>query len=352
MKIEKKLLEQTDGSQGGGHIEVFELKNDNGMTVVLTNIGATIMSIRTPDKDGNAGEVVLGFDDAKTYLSEEYLKHGYFFGATVGRYANRIGGAKFSIDSKTYELEVNNGPNHLHGGTGSFNTKIWSADPFEADGRVGVKMHYVSPNMENGYPGTLTVTVVFTLMADNELRINYQATTDKKTIVNLTNHSYFNLSGAPTILDTEVSMAASRYTPMDETNIPTGEVESVKNSPMDFILPHRIGDRIALLENGYDHNYIIDGTQGELRKAAEAYDVRSGRTLTFLTTEPGFQFYTAYYLGGEYQREGLRYGSYAAFCFEAQHFPDSPNKKQFPTTVLKPGETYTQTTIYRFGVRK
>ena len=335
----------------GKDVFLFSLSNDNGMTVKITNIGATITSIVTPDKDGKPGETVLGFDDPMTYLSPEYLGYGFFFGATVGRYANRIANGKFSIDNKTYELEINNGPNHLHGGSGSFNTKIWDAQTFDGEGRTGVKMQYVSPNMENGYPGTLTVTVSFCLKNNNELSINYQAKTDKKTVLKLTNHSYFNLAGTGNILPTEVSMHAAKYTLRDDTNIPTGEVESVKNTALDFILPHKIGDRIYQFEDGYDHNLIIDGTEGILRPAAEAYDPRSGRTLEFLTTEPGFQFYTAYYLNGAYSRGDLKFDRFAGFCFEAQHFPDSPNKPNFPSTLLKPGETYTQTTIYRFGVK-
>lgn len=331
---------------------LFTLSNDNGMTVKITNIGATITSIVTPDKDGNPGEVVLGFDDPMMYLDPEYLANGFFFGATVGRYANRIAEGKFSIDNKSYQLEINNGPNHLHGGTGSFNTKIWTSSVIEGEDSVGVKMQYVSPNMENGYPGTLTTNVTFCLNNNNELNISYQAKTDKKTILNLTNHSYFNLAGKGNVLGTEVTFHASKFTPKDENNIPTGEIESVKDTMLDFILPHKIGDRINHSDDGYDHNLIIDGSEGMLRPAAEAYDPISGRTLDFLTTEPGFQFYTAYYLGGQYSRAGLVYDRFAAFCLEAQHYPDSPNKKEFPSPLLKPGETYTQTTIYRFGVRK
>lgn len=336
----------------GKDVFLFTLANDNGMVVKITNIGATITSILTPDKDGKTGEVVLGFDDPMMYLAPEYLRCGFFFGATVGRYANRIAGGKFSIDNKTYELEVNNGPNHLHGGAGSFNTKVWDAQTFDGEGRTGVKMQYVSPNMENGYPGTVTVIVSFCLKNNNELSINYQAKTDKKTVVNLTNHSYFNLAGAGNILGTEVAMHAARYTPKDEFNIPTGDVDSVKGTALDFILPHKIGDRIYQYEDGYDHNLVIDGTEGVLRPAAEAYDERSGRTLEFQTTEPGFQFYTAYYLGGEFGRGGLKFDRFGGFCFEAQHYPDSPNKPNFPSALLSPGETYTQTTIYRFGVRR
>lgn len=347
MKIDQSKVGVLDDKD----VFVFTLSNDKGVVVKLTNIGGTIMSIVTPDRDGNPGEVVLGFDDAMMYVDPTYLACGFFFGATVGRYANRIAGGKFSIDNKTYELEVNNGPNHLHGGSGSFNTKVWDCSPFDGETRVGVKMQYVSPNMENGYPGTLTVNVTFTLAKDGSLSISYQATTDKKTVLNLTNHSYFNLSGKPNVLDTEVTMHAGTYTPKDETNIPTGEFESVKGTALDFLLPHKIGERIYMYEDGYDHNLVIDGTYGELRPAAEAYDPASGRTLEFLTTEPGFQFYTAYYLGGQFSRGDLKYDRFAGFCFEAQHYPDSPNKPEFPTALLKPGETYTQTTIYKFGVR-
>ncbi len=348
MKIEQTQVTSIEGKD----VFLFTLSNDNGVQIKITNIGATVMSIVTPDRNGKPGEIVLGFDDPLTYLSPEYLNCGFFFGATVGRYANRIAGGKFSIDNKVYELEINNGPNHLHGGTGSFNTKIWDCSPFDCETRVGVSMQYVSPNMENGYPGTLTVTVTFTLTQDGSLLINYQAKTDKKTVLNLTNHSYFNLAGTGNVLDTEVTMKAAKYTPKDDVCIPTGEVASVKDTPLDFLLPHKIGDRIYMYEDGYDHNLIIDGTQGELREAASAYDSKTGRTLLFSTTEPGFQFYTAYYLGGQFSRGDIKFDRFAGFCFEAQHYPDSPNKPNFPSALLKPGETYTQTTIYKFGVRE
>lgn len=347
MRLEKRDV----GELGGSMVHSYHLISDSGVEVSLTNIGATITSIRTPDRDGAPGEIVLGFDDPMLYADPEYLKHGYFFGATVGRYANRIAGGHFNIGSKGYDLEVNNGPNHLHGGSGSFNTKLWEAQEFESPEKVGVAMRYVSPHMENGYPGTLTVSVTFTLDAAGALTISYQATTDKKTVLNLTNHSYFNLAGRGTVLDTIVTMQAAKYTPKDDTCVPTGEIASVKGSPLDFIMPHKIGDRVHLYEDGYDHNLIIDGIQGELRPAAEAYEPTSGRTLQFLTTEPGFQFYTAYWLDGTYSRGPLKFDSFAAFCFEAQHYPDSPNKPDFPSTLLSPGETYTQTTIYRFGAR-
>jgi len=346
-----KVSKISAGHVGTNEVFVYELTSDNGTSVKLTNIGATITSIRTADKNGKFGEIVLGFDDPKQYLDPTYLADSFFFGATVGRFANRIAEGKFTLDGKTYELEVNNGPNHLHGGTGSFNTKFWTSEEFESDTRVGVKMSYVSPNMENGYPGQLTVIVVFTLTNDNKLQINYQAKTDKPTILNLTNHSYFNLKGEGDVFDTKILMHASSYTPKDETNIPDGEIETVKGTPLDFTLEHSIGERVHMYEDGYDHNLVIDGNAGELRIAAEAYEPTSGRTLAFYTTEPGFQFYTAYYLNGRYSRGPLKFNQFTGFCFEAQHYPDSPNKPQFPTVVLRPGETYTQTTVYQFGTK-
>ncbi len=347
MKTDQTKTATLDGKD----VFLYTLSNDKGMSVKVTNIGATITSIITPDRDGKPGECVLGFDDPLQYLDPEYLSRGFFLGATVGRYANRIALGKFTIDSKTYNLEINNGPNHLHGGTGSFNTKIWDSQPFDGDSRTGVKMQYLSPNMENGYPGNLTVTVTFCLDNDNQLTINYQATTDKKTVLNLTNHSYFNLAAEGNVLGTELTTHATRYTVRDENNIPTGVIDSVKGTALDFLFPHKIGERINHFDDGYDHNLIIDGTEGTLRPAAEAYDPRSGRTLTFLTTEPAFQLYTAYYLDGHYNRAGHPFDRFAAFCLEAQHYPDSPNKPNFPSTLLKPGETYTQTTIYKFSTK-
>ena len=344
-----RINKQSTGFVGDNEVLLYELTADNGTSVKITNIGATITSIRTADKSGKIGEIVLGFDDPKMYLDPTYLSDSFFFGATVGRYANRIQGGKFTLDNKTYNLEVNNGPNHLHGGTGSFNTKFWQSEMFESDERVGVKMNYVSPNMENGYPGELKVTVVFTLNNRNELSISYQARTDRATVLNLTNHSYFNLDGTGDVFDTHVLMQANQYTPKDETNIPYGDIESVKGTPLDFTLEHKIGERVHMFEDGYDHNYVINGAAGELREAAQAWDDKSGRKLTFLTTEPGFQFYTGHYLNGRYERDGFQYVQYSGFALEAQHYPDSPNKESFPTTVLRPGETYTQTTVYRFS---
>lgn len=344
-------IQQTSfGMVDGKEVLLFTL--DNGkIQVKITNVGATITSIVTPDREGKMADIVLGFDDPKTYLDPEYNEGGFYLGATVGRFANRIKLGKFTLDSKSYELEINNGANHLHGGINSFNTKFWDAQPFESEKVTGVSMTYVSAHMENGYPGQLTTTVVFTLDDTNSLSINYQATTDKKTIVNLTNHSYFNLRGEGHILDTKVLMEASSYTPRDEECIPTGDVAPVMGTPLDFTFEHKIGERVHAFEDGYDHNYVINGNYGQLRKAAEAWDDKTGRKLEFLTTEPAFQFYTGYWLknNNKFGRGEKKFVQFGGFCFEAQHYPDSPNKPQFPSTVLKPGETYTQTTIYKFS---
>lgn len=345
------LIKTNVGQIDGKDIFLYELKADNGAAVKITNIGATITSIVVPDKNGKLGEVALGFDDPMKYASEEYMNNTFFFGATVGRYGNRIGGGKFTIDGKTYQLELNDGINHLHGGINSFHTKIWKGEEFEADDKVGVKMSYVSPDLENGYPGELSVSVVFTFNKNAELQLHYQATTDKATVVNLTNHSYFNLKGEGNVFDTKVLMQASNYTLRDDNNIPTGEIASVKGTPLDFTLEHTIGERVNLFEDGYDHNFVIDGNAGELRLAAEVEEETSGRTLKFFTTEPAFQFYTSFYLDGRYSRGPLKFSQWAGFCLEAQHYPDSPNKPSFPSTLLRPGETYTQTTVYKFGVK-
>lgn len=346
-------IQQTSfGLVDGNEITLYTL--DNGkMQVKITNVGATITSICTPDRDGKMGEVTLGFDDPRTYLTPEYNACGFYFGATVGRFANRIKLGKFSLDGKQYQLEINNGENHLHGGIGSFNTKIWSAEPIESNKVVGVRMSYVSAHMENGYPGQLTTTVVFTLDESNSLKLDYQATTDKKTILNLTNHSYFNFRGEGNILDTKVLMEASMYTPKDDACIPTGEVAPVMGTPLDFTFEHKIGERVHSFEDGYDHNYVINGNYGQLRKAAEAWDDQTGRKLEFFTTEPAFQFYTGYWIKNNkgFGRNGKEFEQFGGFCLEAQHYPDSPNNPQFPTVELNPGETYTQTTIYKFSTK-
>lgn len=330
---------------------MFHLQNSRQTRVSLTNVGATITSIQVYDKLHRIGEISLGFDEPAKYVSPEYLADYPYLGATIGRFGNRIAGGQFSLDGVTYNLETNNGPNHLHGGNHSFGTKAWDAEPFEQADRMGVKMRYKSPHLENGYPGNLEVEVVFTLTDENELVLDYFATTDRATVLNLTNHAYFNLKGdGSEVFDHQLVMYANRFTPKDETGIPTGQLVAVNDSPLDFTTPRKIGERIREFADGYDHNYVVNGIEGELRPAARVWEEETGRTLEFYTTEPGFQFYTGHYLSGQHGRNHIRFKQYSGFCLEAQHFPNSPNEPAFPSTVLRPGETYTQTTVYKFGL--
>jgi aldose 1-epimerase len=298
----------------------------------------------------------LGFNDPAGYYAANHAKGNPFFGPIVGRYANRIAHAKFSLDGKEYTLTKNDGDNTLHGGPNGFHNQLWTAHIIPD----GVELKYLSKDGEEGYPGNLSVTVKYTLKG-NELNIDYSATTDKDTVLNLTNHSYFNLAGQGngTILGDELKLNASRFTPVDSGLIPTGELKPVAGTPFDFTKPHTVGERInandeqlRLGHNGYDHNFVIDGGGKELKEAAEVYDPASGRVLTVLTTQPGVQFYTANFLDGSIKGKGGKaYPRNAALCLETQHFPDSPNQPDFPTTVLKPGSEFHSTTIYRFSAR-
>jgi aldose 1-epimerase len=303
---------------------------------------------------GKNADVVLGFDNVAQYEG----KDNPYFGATTGRVANRIAKGKFTLDGKEYSLALNNGPNHLHGGVKSFNRRIWTAAPKEAPSGPSVTFRYVSPDGEEGYPGTLTTDVTYTLTNDNELRIDYKATTDKATVVNLTNHSYWNLHGAGSgrdVLDHVLMLSADNYTPVDATLIPTGEIASVKGTPFDFTAPKPIGKDIARTTgdpNGFDHNFVVNGKAGELRKCALVVDPDTGRTLEIWTTEPGVQFYTGNFLNGTVTGVGGKpYKKHDAFCLETQHYPDSINHPKFPTTVLNPGQTFTSTTVHKFGTK-
>jgi len=323
----------------------FEITNRNGTAVRITNYGAIVLKIEMPDRQGVLGDVTLGFDTLAEYVSG----NDPYFGVVAGRFANRIDGGKFSLDGVDYQLAINNPPNHLHGGNKGFDKVLWDYDLPDGSGGSAVTFSYVSPDGEENYPGTLTVSVTYELTNDNELIISYEAQTDKTTIINLTNHTYFNLSAgeAETVHDHEVEIAAGHYTPVDENLIPTGEIESVDNTPMDFREATAIGLNINKVEGGYDHNFV-------LTRAAD-YDVRvsdplSGRILEMRTTEPGVQFYTGNFLNGINGRDGTIYNPQAGFCLEAQHYPDSPNKPQFPSVVLHSGETYIQKTSYRFSV--
>jgi aldose 1-epimerase len=334
----------------GATVDVFTLTNSRGVEVRAMTYGATIISVRTPDRNGRADDVVLGFDRV-----DDYLTKARFFGTVAGRYANRIGKARFTLDGREYPLAANNGVNHLHGGTVGFDKKIWKGEPFERNGNSGVVFTYTSADGEEGYPGTLKVTLTYTLTQKNELVLDYLATTDKATPINLTNHSYFNLAGRGhgDILKHELTINADRYTPTDSTLIPTGELAQVNGTPFDFRRATAIGARIDAdneqLKNGrgYDHNYVLNGGPG-LRLAAKVVEPSSGRTLQVDTTEPGVQFYTGNNL--DVARNG--FVPRGGFCLETQHFPDSPNKPSFPSTIVRPGETFRSKTVFTFGVLK
>ncbi|MDU0368815.1 aldose epimerase family protein [Hymenobacter endophyticus] len=338
----------TDGTE----VQLYTLTNAHGLKVSITNYGGTITSLQVPDKTGKPGEVVLGFANVSGYQSPEFLKSGPYFGALIGRYGNRIAKGKFTLDGKEYALAKNNGENTLHGGKKGFDKVVWQAEPgTSAEGQT-LKLTYLSKDGEEGYPGNLNVTVVYTLTADDALKIDYSATTDKATPVNLTNHAYFNLSGGKDVLGHEVTIAADRYNVVDAGLIPTGELRPVKGTPFDFTTPHAIGERIAQVPGGYDHNWLLNSTTG-LHAAATVYEPTTGRTMEVTTTEPGLQFYTGNFLDGTLKgANGQTYGKHAGFCMETQHFPDSPNQPKFPSTILKPGQTLKSTTTYKFGVRQ
>jgi aldose 1-epimerase len=335
--------------------DLYTLRNSNEMEVCITNYGGIITVIRVPDKNGKIDDVTLGFNTL-----EEYLDGHPFFGAIVGRFGNRIAGGRFTLDGKEYTLVTNNGPNHLHGGIIGFDKKVWDAEKIEGDEYVGLKLFYISPDGEEGYPGNLSVTVTYTLTEENELRIDYHATTDKKTILNLTNHAYFNLKGEGQgdILDHIMTFNADNYIPTDDVSIPLGNIESVEGTPFDFREPHEIGERINAdhiqIKNGtgYDHSYVVNGEFGTLRECATVYEPVSGRLMEVFTTEPGVQLYTSNFLDGSLTgKSGVAYQQRSALCLETQHLPDSPNQPQFPSTELAPGEEFTSTTIYKFSIR-
>ena len=340
-------------TRDGQKVDVYTLTNKNGLVARIMTYGATLTELHVPDRAGNMGDVVLGFSTLA-----EYEAKSPFFGATTGRVANRIAGGSFDLEGDTYQLAINNGPNTLHGGKVGFDKKIWEAHELDSPEGPAVRFHYVSPDMEENFPGALDVTVTYTLTNQDELRIDYRATTDKTTIVNLTNHSYWNLSAMlqPTILDEIMMINADQFTPVDETLIPTGRLHKVFKTPFDFTVPTRIGERIKQVPGGppvgYDHNYVLNGAPGTLRLCARAYEPESGRQMDVWTTEPGVQFYTGNFLDGSFSGKGGNvYRQYAGFCLETQHFPDSIHHPEFPSTVLKPGQVYRQTTLHKFITR-
>ena len=340
------------GETDGKKVSLYTLTNKNGVQVKITNYGGVVTSWTVPDKNGGTSNIVLGFNDLQGYLNKPP-----YFGALVGRYGNRIGNAQFKVDGQTYKLAANNGKNSLHGGLKGFDKQVWDATP--ATDAPSLSLSYVSKDGEEGFPGNLKVNVKYTLTDDNELVIDYNAETDKATPVNLTNHSYFNLTGdvTNTILDHTVWIDADRFTPVDTTLIPTGELAPVKGTPFDFTTPHKIGERISAVPGaapgGYDHNYVLNNSNGSSRLVAWVTDSVSGRKLEVYTTEPGLQFYTGNFLDGSLKTsDGKPINKNAAFCMETQHFPDSPNKPSFPSVILKPGEKYHTTTKYKISVAK
>tara|TARA_Y100001935_G_scaffold193913_1_gene162023 strand:- start:41933 stop:43126 length:1194 start_codon:yes stop_codon:yes gene_type:complete len=342
----KATVEEFGKMPDGTPVQLYTLENASGMQVSITNYGGTVTSIVVPDKEGIMENVVLGFDNL-----DDYLAGTPYFGAIIGRYGNRIGKATFSLDGETYELNANDGDNHLHGGNVGFDKVLWNA---EIGDNNTITFSYLSEDGEEGYPGNLDITVVYTLTDANELKIDYEAVTDKATPVNLTNHSYFNLSGDPEslILDHELMMDADGYTPVDAGLIPTGEIAEVEGTPFDFTEPYEIGARIDDVEGGYDHNWVLNESAEEMPVVATLHDPQTGRFMEVLTTEPGLQFYSGNFLDGTLTgSDGSVYNKHAALCLETQHFPDSPNKPEFPSTILNPGETYSTSTIYRFSTK-
>lgn len=346
-----RLQEENWGTVDGKAVKLFTLTNRRGTIVKVTNYGLIITDIQAADRSGKLGHVVLGFDNL-----DQYLKGHPFFGAIAGRVANRIAKGKFTLDGKEYTLAVNNGPNHLHGGKKGFDKQVWEAKPLAATEHAqAIEFHYLSKAGEENYPGNLDVTVVYTLTDDDELRMDYRATTDKATPVNLTNHSYFNLAGAGDTLGTEILITADRYTPTDRTLIPTGELAPVKGTALDFTKPITMGARIDQLKEfpgGYDHNFVLNSGGGKLALAARAHEPKSGRILEVLTTEPGVQLYNGIGLDGKILGHGgVPYVKFGGFCLETQHFPDAINQPGFPSVVLRPGKTYQTTTVFKFAAK-
>jgi aldose 1-epimerase len=344
----------TDGTP----VEIYTLRNSKGMEARIMTYGGIIVSLKVPDKNGNFGDVVLGFDSLDGYVNDAYIKGCPYFGALIGRYGNRIAKGKFTLDGKEYTLAINNAPNSLHGGQTGFDKRVWKATTFlTADGPV-LQLTYLSKDGEEGYPGNLSVTATYTLTEDNGVLLHYTATTDKATLCNLTQHSYFNLAGKGDILNHLVYINADKFTPVDKTLIPNGELKPVAGTPFDFRTPTAVGARINADDeqikfgNGYDHNWVVNKPLGKLGLVARVTESTTGRVMEVLSTEPGVQFYTGNFLDGSITGKGgwvyqLRNG----LCFEPQHYPDSPNHPQFPSAELKPGQTYQSTIIYRFSVQ-
>ena len=352
--IKPQIKTEPFGNTAAGEpVELYTLTNANGLEARIMTYGGTVVSLKVPDRNGKLGDVVLGYETL-----DGYLKNNPYFGSIVGRYGNRIGKGSFTLNGKKYDLPKNNGENTLHGGIKGFDKVVWKAKQVSSRLGPGLSLTYLSKDGEEGFPGNLSVTVVYTLTNAGELKIDYSATTDKATVVNLTHHSYFNLAGEGDILKHELLIKASRFTPVDANLIPTGELRRVTGTPLDFSKLTAIGARIdqqyeqLILGKGYDHNWVLDNNTGRLALAARAYEPSSGRVMEVLTTEPGMQFYTGNFLDGSITgKYGQVYKQRYGFCLETQHFPDSPNKPAFPSTVLRPGQRYRTTTVYKFSAK-
>jgi aldose 1-epimerase len=340
----------------GQEVSLYTLKNQSGMEVKITNYGGTITSIKVKDRQGKFGDVVLGFDSLDGYVSKANTA---YFGALIGRYANRIANGTFTLDGHQCHIPTNDGPNALHGGLRGFDKRVWEVKGTPTPNQPALELHYLSPDGEEGFPGNLSVTVRYSLVDKNDLRIDYTATTDKNTVLNLTNHSYFNLAGPGSgdILNHKLTLAADRFTPINSNLIPTGTLQNVAGTPFDFRTPAIIGSRIQQdneqlkFAKGYDHNFVLNHSGKELALAAKVEEPHSGRVMEVLTTQPGVQFYTGNFLNGSVHGVGGVYNFRSALCLETQHFPDSPNHSNFPTTLLRPGNEFHQTTIYRFSTK-
>ncbi|MEA3226856.1 MAG: aldose epimerase family protein [Planctomycetota bacterium] len=348
MSVNQESFGQTSE---GREVDLYTLTNSNGLKARITNYGAILVSLEVPDRAGKFADITLGFNTIDGYLGE----HPYF-GAVVGRYANRIGAARFVLDGVEYKLAANNDENHLHGGLKGFDKVVWKLEDLKSEGRSAlVKLSYISEDGEEGYPGNLACSVTYTLTEDDELQISYEADTDKATVLNLTNHTYFNLAGQGTgdILGHELMLVADKYTVVDKGLIPTGENRNVKDSPMDFTVSASIGSRIEQTGMGYDHNYVLNSGGGSLALCARVYEPTTGRVMEVSTTQPGVQLYTGNFLDGSLTgKDGKKYEKHYAFCLETQHFPDSPNKPGFPSVVLNPGQKYATTTVFKFSARQ
>lgn len=332
----------------GQPVYIFTLQNKNGVEVKITNYGATLMSILIPDSGDTKTDVILGFDSIQPYVNG-----CPYFGCVVGRYGNRIEEGKFELDGQKYQLTVNSGRHHLHGGKQGFDKVVWTSEIVRNDSIGSVKLTYIAKDGEEGYPGNCTVSVTYTLTDDNEIVMEYEAVTDKATIINLTNHAYFNLAGNGTMLDHVLTINADNYTPVDTSLIPTGEIKAVAGTPFDFTSKHTVGERIAQVPGGYDHNFVLNRKGNDMEWCATLQDTVSGRQLDIYSTEPGIQFYSGNFLNGSITgKYGQVYNLHAALCLETQHYPNSPSVTAFPTTVLKPGEKYQTKTIYKFSVVK